>query len=218
MTNTNDWPTLDTPTLDGTTSSEATPDASFLGAQRQAGLTTPKPAQPPRPSPQMDRNFAGTFLLFLGGMAAMVVLALGPMSGIEAYQIHDRLVHWPHAEAVVDHCESYYKLPRPGGPTSNRILYGMRCYITFMVESRQSKGVADLGYLRNDREPMLEWAHRFHPGNRIEIAYHPTYFDSILFADPSLAYAGPLWKGRIAFWALLAAIVALPFGFSLRRT
>ena len=55
-------------------------------------------------------------------------------------------------------------------------------------------------------------------GSRIQIAYHPTYFDSLLFVDPSLAYAGPLWKGQIAFWALLAAIVALPFGFSLRRT
>lgn len=89
--------------------------------------------------------------------------------------------------------------------------------MTYPVGARQWKSAADLGYTQNSRDPMLEQVRRFHPGDRVEIAYNPTFPDSILFAgNPSLAYAAPLWKGRIAFWCLLAAIVTLPFGFKLR--
>ncbi len=207
---TNDWTTLDSPA-----STEPTPDSSFLDAQRQAGLTTPEPSQPPGPPQQMDRRFCGTALLFIGGMTSMVVLALGLSSGVEAWQIHDRLTHWPHVEATVDFCETYYKQTHAADNVS--IVFGMRCHVTYPVGSRQWKAAADLGYTQNDREPMLEWAHRFHPGDRLEIAYNPTFADSILFAgDPSLAYAAPIWKGRIAFWCFLATIVTLPFGFKLR--
>ncbi len=164
----------------------------------------------------MDKNFAAAFLLFIGGMAAMVALALGLSSGVEAYQIRDRLAHWPHVEATVDFCEFYYKQTR-GAENAYTIVFGMRCHVTYPVGSRQWKAAADLGYLQNNRDAMLEQARRFHPGDRIEIAYNPTFPDSIGFAgDPSLAYAAPLWKGRIAFWSLLATIITLPFGFKLR--
>lgn len=119
---TNDWTTLDSPVT-----SEATPDPSFLDAQRQTGLTPSTPSQPTRPSPQPDRKFAGAFLLFIGGMAAMVAFALGLSSGVEAYQIRDRLAHWPHVEATVDFCESYYRQTR-GADNAYKIVFGMRCH------------------------------------------------------------------------------------------
>ena len=200
----NNWSTLDAPTLD---------------AENQTGLTaTSAPSQPAPYSPQqMDKKFAGTALLFIAGMAAMVALALGPSSAIEAYQIHDQLAHWPHTEAVVDHCESYYVYQRLANNEGTHLAYGMRCHVGYSVGSRQWKAAADLGYLGNDRDGMILQAHRFHPGDHIQIAYNPTFPDSVLFAGAaSLAYAGPLWKGRIAFWCLLAVIVTLPFGFRLR--
>lgn len=209
---TDNWTTLDSPI-----SSEATPDASFLDAQREAGATS-TPSRPTPYSPQPDRKFIGAFLLFIGGMASLVTLALGLSSGVEAYQIHDRLAQWPHVEATVDFCETYYRQNR-GADNVLTTIFGMRCHVTYTVGSRQWKSSADLGYTQNDREPMLEWVHRFHPGDRLEITYNPTFPYDILFAgDPSLAYAAPIWKGRIAFWCLLAAIVTLPFGFKLRST
>src|SRR5579863_9953087 len=168
---------------------------------------------PSTPAKQAPPATISGLLQRLSLFAGMFSVALTLLSAYGLYQIRAALGTWTKVQAEVISSEIYsrqvhFTNSHQAGQLST--VYGFRAGVAYSAGQHSYRSQADIGYQKGNRGDMLRWSNRYHPGNRILIAYDPSDPNHVRFADDiAAAYALPLGMIKLATFFLAACIALL---------